>query len=388
MNHSQEIKRIEIIPFDIPYKKPFRVSLGGVIPGNFVVIRILTNEGVEGIGSSRGFPSRNGQTRESAMALMKNIASEVLLGQNPLNTDLLLSNVEGRVAQDWQVLAHFDYALYDLKGRILNVPVYQLLGGLCREKIPLECIVMMDEPEVQAEVALEYINAGFHSIKMHVGPDPKLAVKRFKAVRKAVGDDIPIAIDMTGVYGARDALRLIEELVQYDLNFAEDPCTRYDIEGLVDIRRRTNVPLVADLIAPSINEARNVIKRRAADSFHTLLNKVGGIRRATKYTTLIEAEDLDYQICTLGTGIEHAAGAHFAISRTKKERLNDELGLILYLHGGTETQGITSDITKRINGKIQHGYLYPPEGPGLGIELNEEMIKKYAVSDVNSIIVE
>jgi L-alanine-DL-glutamate epimerase-like enolase superfamily enzyme len=388
MNYGQKIKRIEIIPFDIPFKRPFRVSLGGVISGNFIMIKILTNEGVEGIGSSRGFPSRNGLTRESAMALMKDIASKVLLGQDPLNTDLILSNIEARIGQNWQELAHFDYALYDLKGKILNVPVYQLLGGLSRKQIPLEMIIMMDDPEVQAELAIEYINAGFHSLKMHVGPDPKLAVKRFKAVRKAVGDDIPIAIDMAGVYGARHALRLIEELAEYNLNYAEDPCTRYDIEGLVDIRRRTNIPLVADLIAASVNEARNVIKRRAADGFHTLLNKVGGIRRATKYTTLVEAEDLEYQICTLGTGIEHAAGAHFAVSRSKKGRLNDELCLILYLHGGTETKNITSDVTKKINGKIENGYLHPPDGPGLGIEINEEMVKKYAASDVSSIIVE
>lgn len=387
MAYNQKITKIEIIPVDIPFKKPFRVSLGGVIPWNFIVIKVHTNEGIVGIGNSRGFPSRDGHTRESAMALMKNVASEVLLGQDPLNTDLILSNVEKRIGQSWQILAHFDYALYDIKGKILNIPVYHLLGGLSREKIPLEMIIMMDDPEVQAELALEYIKAGFHSLKMHVGPDPKLAVKRFKAVRKAVGDDIPIAIDMTGVYRARDALRLIEELVPYGLHFAEDPCTGDDIEGLVDIRSRTNVPFVADLLAVSVDEARNVIKRRAADSFHSLLNKVGGIRRAIRYTTLIEAEGLDYQICSLGTGIEHAAGAHFAVSRSKKERLNDELSLILYLHGETETQNITSDITERINGKIEKGYLYPPEGPGLGIELNEDMVKKYAASDVNRIIV-
>lgn len=388
MAQGQKIRKIEIIPVDIPFKRPFRVSFGGVVPGNFILLKIMTDEGLTGVGGSSGFLPANGQTRESAMALMKDIASEVVLGDDPLNTDWILSRVETRVFENWPVLAHFDYALYDLKGKILNIPVYHLLGGLCREKIPLECIVMMDEPEVQAEVALEYINAGFHSIKMHVGPDPKLAVQRFRAVREAVGPDIPIAIDMAGVYGARDGLRLIETLVPYDLNFAEDPCSRYDLDGLVDIRRRTNVPLVADLIARSVVEARNVIKRRAADSFHALMGRIGGIRRATKYTALIEAEDLDYQICTLGTGIEHAAGAHFAVSRSKKQRLNEELGLIFYLHGGTTTKDITSDITKEISGPIEKGYLYPPKGPGLGIELHEDNVKKYAAPDLNKIVVE
>jgi muconate cycloisomerase len=192
---------------------------------------------------------------------------------------------------------------------------------------------------------------------------------------------------MAGAYVAPDALRLIEELIQYGINFAEDPAAPYDIEGLKAIKKKTNIPLAADRSAISVIEAYNVIKRGAADSFHVLLGRVGGIRRALKYTTLIEAAGLDYQICTLGTGIEHAVGAHFAVSRSKKERLLDEHGLIFYLHGTTETKRITSDVTKEINGKIEKGYLYPPKGPGLGVELNEAMVKRYAASGINRIVV-
>ncbi len=382
-----KINQVEIIPLDIPYQLPFRVSYGAVVPGNFLVLKILTDEGVEGVGNSTGFAPGMGQTRESAMALMKEVASAVLLGQDPLNTDLLLSQVEGMLGDNTWLFAYFDYALYDLKGKILNVPVYQLLGGLCREKIPLEQIVMMDEPEVQAEVAAKFINAGFHSIKLHVGPEPKLAVKRFKAVREAIGPDVPLSVDMAGVYPAPYALRLIEEFARYDINFAEDPAPPQDIDGLAAIKGKTSVPLVADRGARSITNVHNLIQRGAADSFHCLLGKVGGLRKALKFTTLAEAAGLDYQICALGTGIEHAAGAHFAVSRIKGERLLDELGLILYLHGGTETAGITTDVTKEINGKIENGYLYPPKGPGLGVELNPEMLQRYAASGVNKIVV-
>jgi L-alanine-DL-glutamate epimerase-like enolase superfamily enzyme len=382
-----KIKQVEIIPLDIPYQLPFRVSYGAVVPGNFIVLKVLTDEGVEGVGNSTGFSRGMGQTRESAMALMKEVASGVLLGQDPLNTDRILSQVEGVLGDNTWTLAYFDYALYDLKGKILNVPVYQLLGGLCREKIPLEQIVMMDEPEVQAEVAAKFINSGFHSIKLHVGPDPKLAVKRFKTVREAIGPDIPLSVDMAGVYAAPDALRLIEEFAQYGINFAEDPAPPQDIDGLAAIKKKTNVPLVADRGARSITDVHNLIKQEAADSFHALLGKVGGLRKALKFTTLIEAAGLDYQICALGTGIEHAAGAHFAVSRIKGESLLDELGLILYLHGGTETKGITTDVTREINGKIEKGYLYPPKGPGLGVELDEAMVKRYAAPGVNKIVV-
>jgi len=383
-----KINKIEIIPLDIPFQMPFRVSYGAVVPGNFVVVRVSTDGGVQGIGNSQGFTRGSGQTRESAMALMKEVASHALMGQDPLNIDLVLKQVEWILAGNLHVLAHIDYALYDLKGKILNLPVYQLLGGLSREKIPLEFIVMMDEPGVQAEAAKKYINAGFHGIKMHVGPDPKLALKRFKTVREAIGPDIRLSVDMAGVYAPFDAIRLIKQFEEYGIDYAEDPAPPDNIEALLDVKAGTRIPLVADRTCRSVVDVRELTQRRAADSFHLLMGKVGGIRRASKLSTLIEASDLDYQICALGTGIEHAAGAHLAASRLKGDRFLDELSLIFYLHGGTETKDIKTDILKEMSGRIEKGYLYPPKGPGLGVELDDEMVKQYAAPGVGTIVVE
>jgi L-alanine-DL-glutamate epimerase-like enolase superfamily enzyme len=325
---------------------------------------------------------------------MKSLASALLLGQDPLNTEAILSRLDVLLPGNWRIKANIDYALYDLKGKILNVPVYQLLGGLSREKIALEQIVMMDDPKVQAEMAVKYVSAGFHSIKMHVGGDPRLAVQRFRTVREAIGPDIPIAVDISSVTGtpshlnAHDALRLIEALDKYDLHYAEQPVTATDIDGLKSIRRRTNVPLAADASAESVEEAYNVIKEGAADIFHALMGRIGGIRKSLQFTNLVDAANLDYALCVLGNGIEHAAGAHFAVSRVKRGRIVDELGLILYLYGGTETKDITTDVTKEINGTIEKGYLYPPKGPGLGIELNQDMVNRYLSSNTHTIVVQ
>jgi L-alanine-DL-glutamate epimerase-like enolase superfamily enzyme len=388
-----KINKIEIIPVDIPYKTPFRVSYGGVTSGSYIIFRIFTDEGLDGVGSSIGFP-KIGLNRESAMAKMKSIAHGLLLGQDPLNTEAILSRLDVMLPGNWRIKAHIDYALYDLKGKILNVPVYQLLGGLTREKIPLEWIVMMDDPEVQAEMAVKYISAGFHSIKMHVGGDFQLAVKRFRTVREAVGPDIPISVDMASVAGtpshcnAHDALRVIEALDKYGLHYAEQPVTTHDIDGFKAIKSRTKVPLAGDASADSVGEVYTMIKQEAADIFHALMGRIGGIRKTVNFTNLVDAANLDYAICVLGNGIEHAVGAHFAVSRAKREKILDELGLLFYLYGGTETKEITTDVTKEINGTIEKGYLYPPKGPGLGIELNEEMIARYLPADVDKIVVQ
>ncbi len=331
------------------------------------------------------------------MHVMKRLASDFLLGKDPLNTERILSRIDISMFMDdviYPIKAHVDYALYDLKGKILNVPVYQLLGGLCREKIPLEWILVMDEPEVMAEKAVKYISAGFHGLKIHPGGDFNMAVKRFRAVREAVGPDVPIAIDLSSVTGmqshlnAHDALRLIEELSRYRLHYVEQPVTTYDIPGFLFLKSRTSVPLAADASARSVVEAYTMIKQGAADIYHALLGRVGGLRLASKFTTLVEAASLDYAICSVGNGIEHAAGAHFAVSRTKRENVLDELALLFYIYGGTETKEITTDVTREINGRIEKGFLYPPKGPGLGIELNEEIIERRHAPGIHTIVVE
>ena len=131
-----------------------------------------------------------------------------------------------------------------------------------------------------------------------------------------------------------------------------------------------------------------MIKGEAADVFHALMGRIGGIRKTLNFTNLVDAANLDYALCVLGNGIEHAAGAHFAVSRSKRDRILDELGLIFYLYGGTETREITADVTKEISGKIEKGHLYPPKGPGLGVELNEEMVDRYLAPDINKLIVQ
>ena len=113
---AMKIDRVEIIPVNIPYKVPFRVSYGGITSGSYIILRILTDDGVDGVGSSIGF-GKIGLTRESAMAQMKSIASGLLLGQDSLNTEAILSRLDAVVPGNWRIKAHFDYALYDLKGK-------------------------------------------------------------------------------------------------------------------------------------------------------------------------------------------------------------------------------------------------------------------------------
>jgi L-alanine-DL-glutamate epimerase-like enolase superfamily enzyme len=393
-----KITSIEIVPIDQKHKGKLIFSSGPTPASDeFIILRIKTDEGVEGVGSAYAFPAApllaSGCSRDGAMYLMKDLAA-ILIGQNPMCLSELLDRLEkaigGWFTENWYILSHFDHALYDLKGKILNLPVYELLGGLRRENIPLEWIVsFLPTPDEVAEEARRVLDAGYKAVKVHVNNDPENAKARVKAVRNAIGDDVPLAIDMGMAYTAPDAARLLDYLdSEYRLNFAEQPLHPYDVSGHQALRGKTNVPLTADHSGMSLQQAYEYMKLNVFDNFHCLLTRIGGIGRAVKYCDMMETARLNYQICNMDNSIAGAAAAHFAVSRSDRGgRYYDELGLYLYLHGTYGTKSITDDIVKEQAAVIENGVLHAPKDPGLGVELDEEMMKKYATPGLSKIVV-
>ncbi len=382
-----KITKVEIIALDQPHKGRLIFATGPTpATNNFILMKIHTDEGHVGLGSSYSYPDspllKSGVSREGAMVLMKDMA-KMLIGEDPRRTHHLLNRLEqsisGWYSENWYVLGTFDCALYDLKGKILGVPVYELLGGMQRETILLEHIQsFLPTPEEAAEEARRYIDAGFKAIKLHVNADPKNAIARFSAARDVLGPDVPIGVDMGMAYNLTGALKTIDMLNEYDLNFVEQPLPAYDVKGHVLLRAKCDVPIFADHGAMSVSEAYSSIVAGAYDGAHCLICRVGGMHRAVKWADLMDVSHSDYQICNQGNTIAAAVGAHFAVSRRKSPRFNDELGLFLYLHDTTDTKSITDDIVEDPGFVIENGTLHSPTGPGLGVELDDDMVARYA----------
>ena len=393
-----KITSVEIVPINHKHKGRLIFSSGPTPASDeFIILRIKTDEGLEGIGSAYAFSDAPhltaGCSREGAMCLMKDLGT-LLIGQDPLrisyNLGLLERAMSGWFSENHYVLSYFDHALYDLKGKALNLPVYELLGGIRRDSIPLEHIVsFLPTPEDVAEEAKRAVDAGFKSVKVHINNNPENAKARVKAARKALGPDVPIAIDMGMAYAAPDAARLLEYLdKEYKLNFAEQPLHPYNVEGHKLLRTMTDVPLTADHSGMSLKQAYDYIKLNVFDNYHCLLTRVGGIDRAVKYCNMLETAHLNYQICNMDNSIAAAAGAHFAVSRSDRGgRFLDESALYMYLHGTYDTKSITDDIVKEQAMVIENGTMHVPKGPGLGLELDEEMLKRYAAPGLNIITV-
>ena len=393
-----KITSVEIIPVDQVHKGKLIFSSGPTPAFNeWIVIKIKTDEGFEGIGSACSFTPApllaRGCAREGCMYLLKEL-SKILIGKNPMQLSMLVGMLEraisGWYTENWYMLTHLETALYDLKGKILNLPVYELLGGLQREQIKSEWIQSFSTtPEEAAEEAKRYIDAGFKAVKVHVNNDTVNAEARVREVRKAIGYDVPLAIDMGMMYNAMDAARLLNRLDgEYKLNFAEQPLHPYDMNGMVRLRAQTSVPLTADHSGMSLSQAYEMMKLNVFDNFHCMFSRVGGFARSVRYMDMMDTARLSYQICNEGATIAGTAAAHLAVSRPDHGKYLDELGLYLYVHGVTDSKSITDDIVKEQSMIIENGMLIaPPKGPGLGLELDEDMMKRYAPANLEKIVV-
>lgn len=384
------INKIELIPVTVPLAQPIGHAFYRRTNGKHIIVKIHCDEGLVGIGCSSVLaPSYCMDSQESALVKLKELAQNVLIGANPMNTEMILYKLDEALRFNSLIKAPIDYALYDLKGRLLDVPVYDLIGGLARETMPVEWILTLDTPEKMAQSAKKYIEAGFRSLKCKIGNNLAGAVERFVAVREAVGSKVDIGIDMDGVFNAHDAIRIIRELEKYDLHFAEQPVSKYDIRGFVEVRRKVNVPIVADESAWSIEEIVNLINAEACDICHLALDRIGGFRKSLQFRALMDAHKMDYAICTYNApGINHAVISHFAASSSKRDTICDELGTIFMFTGGTDTDHIEKpDMVKQLNSRIINGIAYAPKGPGLGIELNELLVASYVTEGLQPLII-
>jgi L-alanine-DL-glutamate epimerase-like enolase superfamily enzyme len=385
-----KITKVEVIPITVPYKIPIRHAWGGRTSGNYVVVKIESDTGLTGIGSGAVLvPRHSGESVESALANIAYLAPEALLGKDPFQIEAIMAQIDRLLYGNWLAKAPIDFALHDLKGKAMNVPVYELLGGLTREKAPVEWIVSLDEPKAMAEMAKRYKDAGFVGVKIKSGGDPRLDIERFRKVREAVGDDFRMSVDMNEIYKSSTALPVIQSMIDMGMVYVEQPVPRHDIFGLKFLKERIGIPMAVDEGGWSLREAQMVIEAKAADIFHTVPSRIGGFVKALKYRSLIEAAGLDMCISAYnGTGLEHAASCHFIFSTNKTETIPEEPVGILYLYGGFSTDEVSGDIIKKTNGRIKEGYLYKPEGPGLGVELDLDMLNKYLTSGKKLLVFE
>lgn len=374
-----EIDRVDLWGVRIPYVRPIKFAFGTRTVGDYLILKIFTDDGAYGIGGTGAlWPPVSGENLKGAIQLMEEyFIPPVLMGENPFNINKIVDKMDRLCVGQTMSKSVVDFTLHDLMGRIYGVPIYQLLGGCQRDEIPQEWIVMLDTPEKMAEDAKRFVDAGYKGIKFKWSGDPKLDIERTRLIREAIGPDIELCVDVNQGYTADLAIKVINATEEYNMKYVEQPLHRDDIMGFVKVRQHTNQALAADEGAFTIKHAVRLIQLNLIDFLHAAPSRIGGLLKVRRFVDIATANMV---ICLYSIynspALEYAISAHFAFSAPVKPYCDEDVG-IFNVHGGLSTDDIKEGITDHINPPLRNGIQYKPEGPGLGMELNMEYIQKY-----------
>ena len=378
-----KITRIECIPVSLRFAKPVVMSGGAEACSHVILVKMHTDEGITGIAESGGTsPWYQGESQDSIMHNINNVFGPgILLGEDPFNIEKMVAKMDKAARGNNQAKAVIDYALHDIMGKALGVPVYKLLGGLSNEKIPLGFVMSSG---TVAEVAAEgrnLVKSGFKCLKLKVGAKTaEEDMEMVGALRQAVGNNIKIMIDANGGWHYSQALCFLKRVAKYDIFIAEQPVPWWDIDGLARLRRKVDMPVFADESAAELNDLIQLVEKDAVDGFFLKMPKAGGILKSQKWVAIAQSVGLTVMCgCMIDSGIGAAASAHFLAATEWIGRIEQEaIGpLNLYNIPDTVSTPLKNDLAVKVP-RYENGYLYPPDGPGLGVELNEAAIPKLA----------
>lgn len=375
------IVKIECIPVTSNFKKPFPMG-GGVEKGSAsVVIKVHTDEGIVGIADTGGTSTwYRGETQDSIMSLINNVLGpSILLGEDPFNIEKIVARMDQAARDNNQAKAVVDYALHDIVGKALGVPVYKLLGGLTTKKVPLGFVLPAGPPDEVVSIGMQAVRAGFGVLKLKVAyGQEEDDIENVKKLREAVGDKIQLFIDANGSWNYYQALMILKKLDKYDLAMVEQPVPWWDVDGMARLRQKIGIPVFADESAIELKHLLEIVQKNAADGFFIKIPKAGGLLKSQKWVSVAKAAGLPVVCgCMMGSGLEAAAYTHLLVSDEWMSKLVHENIGPLHIHDvfDTVSKPIHDDIALNVP-RYENGYLYPPEGPGLGITLNDAIIPK------------
>lgn len=365
-----KISHIETIPVTVPVNpaRAIRSGRGYHKESPFLLVKVHTDEGIIGLGEVSCTPHWSGEDQHTAAHLIERYLEPLLIGQDPTQVERLIRLIQRSIANNPFTKAALEMAFWDILGKVANLPVYKLLGGAVRDFVTTKYSVSGLEPPQAAEIAAWAVDQGFRAMKVKVGIEPEADVARVKAVREAIGPDVRLGVDANGGWSPREAIQTIPRLVEYGIFFAEQPVPDLDIAWLADVRRQVSVPVMADESVYSPQDAMAIVRANAADVLSVYVGKGGGISSARQVAAVAESAGL---VCTIGSnlelGIANAAMIHLgmATSAIAAEDFPCDILSPFYYDEGILTEPLP----------ITAGEARPPEGPGLGVELDDDKVE-------------
>lgn len=313
-----KITNIKIGHISIPLKKPFKTALRTVHSIEDIVVRIETDTGHIGYGEAPPTGVITGDTTGSIICAIEDHIKKHIIGMDIENIEEIMLRLERSVVKNTSPKAAVDIAIYDLYGQLYKAPIYKLLGGY-RKEITTDITISVNDPEEMAQDSIDAINKGYKILKIKVGKDSSLDLKRMKAIREAVGYDVDLRIDANQGWNPKEAIYILRKMEDAGLNIelVEQPVPAYDFEGLKLVTDNVSIPVLADESVFSPRDAITIMQMRAADLVNIKLMKTGGIYNALKICSMAEVYGVECMIgCMLESKLSVTAAVHLAAAKS------------------------------------------------------------------------
>jgi D-galactarolactone cycloisomerase len=374
-----KITNVEAFPIEFPLDTPAQDATGVWDSWNTVIVKITTEDGTCGYGEIGPI---HGGGIPIFKAMVDHKLAHMIMGENAFDRERLYEKMLGRGTSSYALgqkgaivsaVAGIDIALWDLAGKILDTPVYQLLGGRSHDRIPAYASGFFGKsgrpltPQECAEEAKSYADQGFKGVKMKVGFGHKQDLLNLEAVRKALGPDLGIMVDANQSYSYHDVMKIARDLAAFDLTFLEEPLPINDIEAMAALAAAVEIPIAAGENYYTRFEFRDILVKRAVNIVQPDIIHAGGITETKKIADMASAWNVPlapHIHATVGV----AASIHL-LTATPHTLAAEYI-----------TSGGSYQLRQSLCGQTfmaEDGWVTAPDAPGLGIEIDETIFETY-----------
>ena len=335
-----------------------------------VILRLDTDAGIVGWGDAAPWAVFTGTVEANAAALHTYLRP-LLIGADPFRVEWLLAQADRTVVHCTEAKAAMEMALLDIIGKALKTPVYNLLGGLVRAEIPLSFSIANPDLAADLELAQQLHRDGLRLFKIKTGfAGHREDLLRLEKLRRTIPEDAELRIDYNQGMEPWDAIRRLRDIESFKPTFIEQPIPAAYVEALAEITRAIDTPIMADEAVFTPEDAVRLVRLQAADLVSIKIMKCGGMLRGKQIAAIAGAAGIaGYGGDMFETGISHMAGAHM-IAATPNISLGCEFYQAKYF---LERDLLAEPFP------IENGRVIVPRTPGLGIKVDEDRVKHYAV---------
>lgn len=366
-----QITKVEILATDVPFKGS-QENVGEIFLGKwqlcrFVVVKVHTDEGIVGYGESAPFARTSQMGQKPIMDTLADYVAPAVMGMDPFQVEAIWKAMDRAAPYAAQAKGAIDMALYDIMGKKTGMPAYNFMGGLVRREIPLQAIVTIDTLDNMKKASLRWVEQGFGTIRIKLGlGELKKDIQLVREIRKAIGDSVRLRVDPNQAYSLKDALKMIPVLEENDVEIYEQPISWSDLDGLAQINASTHIPVMPHESMSSIYDVKELMDRKAVSLFTLKTDRPGGITKARITRDLAELYNIPCVVMSsVELGISTFASMQFAATLK-------QMDFACEASGPYEIEDIAVGSNRIVNGAFQ-----VPDGPGFGVEVDEERLRRY-----------